>query len=131
MTTSLDTNVIVRFLTDDDPVQSPRARDLIESTAVWVSRTALLETEWVLRGAYGIGRTDVIRMLRSFLGLPRVTMEDAAVVARGLSLASEGMDFADALHLAASHRSSRFATFDRGIQRRASRVRGLPEVVEP
>ena len=49
---AIDTNVVVRFLVNDDPEQAQRARRLIESEDVFLSTTALLETEWVLRVAY-------------------------------------------------------------------------------
>jgi hypothetical protein len=72
----------------------------------------MLETEWVLRSAYGHGPVDVLRALRAFAGLPTVTVEDASAVAAALDLGDIGMDFADALHLARSAHCTGFATFD-------------------
>ena len=46
---AIDTNVVVRYLTDDHPGQSPRARGLIDGQAVFVAVTVILEVEWVLR----------------------------------------------------------------------------------
>ena len=129
--TALDTNVIVRFVTGDDPAQSPRARDLIQAGPVWVSKTVLLETQWVLCSVYALARPQIARTLRAFLGLPQVTVEDETAVARALDAYAAGLDFADALHLASASAASRFASFDRDLQRRAGK-RGLsPPVVEP
>ena len=128
---ALDTNVIVRFVTNDDPVQSPKARGLIEVGDAWVSTTVILETEWVLRGAYRRGPAEIVRILRAFLGLPQVAVQDAVAVDRALELCSSGMDFADALHLASSGLAVQFATFDRDLRRRAAQIRGIPQVIEP
>jgi predicted nucleic-acid-binding protein len=72
----------------------------------------LLETEWVLRGAYRFGRERVVAALAAFAGLPRVTLEDPAAAAKALDWARRGMDFADALHLAKAQGCEAFVTFD-------------------
>lgn len=95
---AIDTNVVVRYLTGDHPEQSPRARALVDSRPVFLPVTVLLETEWVLRSAYGYAVKDIVAALRAFGGLPGVTVEDAALVAEALDRADNGMDFADALH---------------------------------
>ena len=99
---AVDTNVIVRFLTDDHPQQSPRARRLVDGNDMWVSMTVLLETEWVLRSAYRFTPAQIVDGLRDFAGLPRVSLENPALVARAWTGAPTGMDFADALHLSAA-----------------------------
>ena len=63
------------------PEQSPRARALIDSHEVLISTTVLLETEWVLRSAYGYPPPQVSEALRALAGLPRVTLEDPALAA--------------------------------------------------
>jgi predicted nucleic acid-binding protein len=109
---AIDANVVVRYLTADHPEQSPRARAIIDHQAVFVPVTVVLEVEWVLRSAYGYRKTDAIRALRAFAGLPTVSIEDAGAVAAALDLAAKGMDFADALHLSRSGHCEGFATFD-------------------
>jgi hypothetical protein len=49
---------------------------------VFVSASVLLETECVLRGAYGLARMEVVRLLRDFLSLPDVSIEDPAMIAQ-------------------------------------------------
>ena len=109
---ALDTNVVVRFLVNDDLAQARRARSLIESNETFVPASVLLEAEWVLRGAYGLGRGVVGRLLRGLLGLAKLATEDPQRIARALEWHSRGLDFADALHLASSVGAGRFATFD-------------------
>ena len=127
---AIDANVVVRFLTGDDPEHSVRARALVESEDVFVATTVLLETEWVLRSAYGFGRGAVVSALRAFAGLPRVRVEDPARLAEALDRAAAGFDFADALHIATPEAAQGFATFDTRLIRSARRV-GLTSVREP
>jgi predicted nucleic acid-binding protein len=84
---AVDTNVIVRYLTADDPQQFTQARALIESENVYVCTTVLLETEWVLRRAYRLGRAQTIAALTAFAGLPHISLEDAASAAKALDWA--------------------------------------------
>ena len=110
---SVDTNVIVRFLTGDDPDQASRARELIAGHEVWVGVTVVLETERVLRSVYGYAPAQISGALRSLAGLPRLEIEQAATIERGLTLHDAGMDFADALHLATADHCEAFVTFDK------------------
>lgn len=110
---AIDTNLVIRYLTNDHPKQSPRARALIDGEAVFVAVTVMLEVEWVLRSTYEYRPADVAHAIRSFAGLPTVTVEDGAVVATALDLAERGMDFADALHLGKAAHCSGMASFDR------------------
>lgn len=116
---AIDTNLIVRYLTDDHAKQSARARALIDGEPVFVTITVLLEVEWVLRSAYAYQAADVARALRVFAGLPTVTVEDGAMVAAALDRAEKGMDFADALHLTRTGHCEGFVTFDRKLVKAA------------
>lgn len=117
---AIDTNLIVRYLTGDHPKQSPRARAVIDGQPVFATITVILETEWVLRSTYGYRPKEVANALRSFAGLPRVTVEDGAIVAAALDLAGKGMDFADALHLGKAAHCGGMATFDRKFVKAAN-----------
>jgi len=119
---ALDTNVIVRFLVNDEASQARRARALIKTNAVFVPMTVLLETEWVLRGGYGLPRVEVVRLLRALLGLPDLATEDPQRIARALDWHEGGIDFADALHLAGSAGAERFATFDEKLVKKAKKL---------
>ena len=117
---AVDTNVIVRYVTRDHTEQSPRAKRLVDDNRILVLTTVLLETEWVLRSVYGYNRSRIAAALRGFAGLPRVMLESPEVVATALEWLAQGMDFADALHLAASENCDAFISFDRHLARRAA-----------
>jgi len=60
MMVAVDTNVLVRLLVNDDARQTRRARALIEREQVFISATALLESEWVLRSADGLASARIM-----------------------------------------------------------------------
>ena len=128
---AVDTNVLVRYLAEDEENQADRAEGVLLSGAVLLPKTVLLETAWVLRGAYGLAGADIAAGLRRLLGLAGVTAEDEPAVERALDWYGRGLDFADALHLASSGSAKRFATFDRTLIRRAKALDDAPAVVEP
>lgn len=119
---AVDTNVVVRYLTGDHPRQSSIARALIGANDVFLGRTVILECEWVLRSVYGFSPPEVCKALRAFAGLPRISVEDLGMVVRALDLAENGVDFADALHLAAAGHCETFVTFDRAFVKSAKQA---------
>jgi predicted nucleic acid-binding protein len=119
---AVDTNVVVRYLVNDDVAQAARARRLLDREDIFVPLTVLLETEWVLRGVFGFAPKSVIRALRDFAGLARVTVEHAATAAAAFEGAEGGLDFADALHLAASKQHAGFVSFDKALAKAAHRL---------
>ena len=122
----VDTNVVVRILVDDDRAQAERAAALLTEGEVLVLKTVLLESEWVLRSVYRLRRRRIASALRGLLGLPGVTVEDPSAVARALDWLDQGMDLADALHLASSPPGATFVTFDRALVRQAALLDGTP-----
>jgi predicted nucleic-acid-binding protein len=119
---AIDTNLIVRYLTGDQPQQSRKAKALIDSEQVFVCKTVLLETEWVLRSVFGFTPTEIAKAITDFAGLTSVTLQDATIIATALDWMAGGMDFADALHLASAQGSDAFVTFDRGLAKKAKRL---------
>ena len=135
---ALDTNLLARFYVDDpsDPEsqrQRPIARTLIlESTALFVPLTVVLELEWVMRGFYEAGRDAFCDVVGHLLGLPQVTVERWEAVEAAVDAHRAGVEFADALHWALSRGCSALATFDdRRFARRAKRLGLMPPVVVP
>ena len=57
----VDTNLLVRLLTNDDPGQAQRAAKIMESDDIFIPKTVMLETEWVLRHAYGIAKSAIMK----------------------------------------------------------------------
>ena len=125
---AVDTNVVVRLLVGDDPDQAGRARNLFEQNAIWIGSTVLLETEWVLRGAYKFSPNAIHRAFEMLLGLPQLTVGDQSAVVAALDWYRSGFDFADALHVAAAAHASSFATFDKALLAAAKKDATTPPI---
>jgi predicted nucleic-acid-binding protein len=99
----LDTNVLVRYLAQDDPVQSPRATKLIEHTLGernpgYVGMVTLIELSWVLKRLYGVRGRELHDALRDLLEARQLVVEQRPIVTAALARwAGEAGDFADAL----------------------------------
>lgn len=120
---AIDTNVLVRIATLDDPQQAIRAVKLLAKKDIFISKTVLLETEWVLRYVYQKDREAVLQALQHFVGLPNTTIETPWEVAQALEWFESGLDFADALHLAACMKTAdSFASFDEKFCKKASKL---------
>ena len=127
----LDTNVWVRYVTNDDPPQAALAVALIaQCKTIFIGKTVLLELEWVLRAVYGLDRDAVIRALLQILGLTNVVMETPARVALALEHHRHGLDFADALHLAGADYEL-FYTFDANFVKCGKRLELPVESIDP
>ncbi len=109
---AVDTNVVIRLLTDDDPAQAQRAKALFELETIFVPKTVMLESEWVLRRLYHTDPSQTLDALSGLASLPNVRCEDEAALFAAISCARNGMDFADALHLTSARDAQRFASFD-------------------
>jgi predicted nucleic-acid-binding protein len=126
---ALDTNVIVRLVTADDSDQLKAARAVFEAGDLWVCKTVFMETEWVLRYSYELSPPAIREVFRKLLGYPRLQVEDRIAVLWALSLYDQGLDFADALHLASSGEADQFATFDQPLARKTRGLKDGPVVV--
>jgi predicted nucleic-acid-binding protein len=95
MKVTADTNVLLRAIVDDDEAQTTRAVELLETAdMVAVSMQTLCEVVWVLRGRYGVSRSDVAAALRTLLNTKNIVVNRPAAEA-GLALLDAGGDFAD------------------------------------
>jgi predicted nucleic-acid-binding protein len=92
---AIDTNVLVRLLVNDDEAQGSRARAVFEREEVWIGKTVLLETFWVLRSVYDFKDIAIAHAIEAALGLARVRVEDSERVEIALA-AVYGIDIADA-----------------------------------
>lgn len=131
----LDTNVLARYYIDDKAdaqAQHQRltARRLIESgQSLMVSKSVVLELEWVMRGYYGFDTAQVATVMHHLLDQAHIHIEDRAAVQQALSNTAAGIDFADALHHASYKACNSVASFDdRGFARRAKKLGLTPTV---
>jgi predicted nucleic-acid-binding protein len=130
----LDTNVLARYYvaSTDAPSQkqSAAARKLLESgKSLFVSKSVVLELEWVLRGYYKSSVEDVLTVLLHLLALPNVEIEDRVAVELAAAALGDGFDFADALHHASARHCTSMVTFDdKKFARRATSQGWKPPV---
>jgi len=120
---AFDTNLLVRAVVADEPAQVAIVRDLVMQDTVFISRTVLLETEWVLRAVYKKSRTDILEFFRALLEIDSTEIEDSSTVGLALDWYALGADFADAMHLAVCG-SAVMHTFDKGFCK-AAREAGI------
>lgn len=119
---ALDTNVLVRYVVQDDTIQLAAARRLItrclsEGQSIFVPVTVILELEWVLRASFGYGKDDVLQVLSSLFSAVELSFESERALEVALHLYREGpADFADCLHVASAIQAGEqpLWTFDKG-----------------
>jgi predicted nucleic-acid-binding protein len=117
----LDTNVLVRYIMQDDARQSALATRLVESLSVespgFVPLVSVVELAWVLSSAYALDRGQVVQAVESLLRTKEIAVERAEIVWKALRVfRSANADFADCLieRSAAVAGCDRTMTFDRG-----------------
>jgi len=129
---ALDTNILARYLLNDEPAQARAARRLLADTKAeyWIPVTVVLELAWVLRKG-DAPRSVVMERLRDLLSLRNLRVQNADLVFQALRWAAQGMDLADALHLVLSGKAERFATFDEALVKQARKLGMQPTVSAP
>lgn len=106
----LDTNVLVRFLVQDDQAQFERAQKLIgrelrTGSGVLISLLVLLETEWVLRSRYSLAKSEILAAFSGLLASAELRFEDEHSIEKALFAWKDSpADFADCL-IGARHRA--------------------------
>jgi predicted nucleic-acid-binding protein len=124
----LDTNLLLRYLLNDDTAQARRVEHLLETASqVTVTPTIVLELVWVLECS-DCTRPEIVRALRHVLGLPKMRLSNESALYRAVQWFEQGLDFADALHLALSPPTASLVTFDKDFVTKAKRVEAFPEV---
>jgi predicted nucleic-acid-binding protein len=129
---ALDTNILARYLLDDEPAQARAARRLLADAKAeyWIPVTVVLELAWVLRKS-DAPRAVIMDRVRGLLSLRNVRAQNADLVFQALGWAAQGMDLADALHLALSAKADRFVSFDAALVKQARKLGVQPPVSAP
>lgn len=126
---ALDTNVLVRWLTNDDVKQCAIVARLFDEAIrkgerLFVTVTVMLEVEWVLRARYQYDRRNVTAALNALLDVTELEFQTEPALEQALWLFKQtgSRDFADCLHIALASQTSQgpLLTFDE----RASRIEG-------
>ena len=128
--TGVDTNIIVRLLICDDKQQYLKAKTVFANEQIFIADTVILETEWVLRFSYKFTPDKIRHFFETLFGLPNVHLSNRKMIDKTLRLYATGLDFADAIHLAANHQQDTFFTFDKTLIRRSKDLTSC-QVIEP
>jgi predicted nucleic-acid-binding protein len=128
---ALDTNVVVRFLVEDDPKHGERASALIRTAIaagdrLFVAQVVVCELVWVLESAYALARAEIVPVLRGLIAAEHLELETADAIRRAVDAYANGRgDLADYLirEQAQAAGCSGVATFDRALLREPNFVR--------
>jgi len=122
----LDTNVLVRYIMQDDAAQSAKATALLDALTVdapgWLSIVSVIELVWVLGGPYGLDRTQLTDALEALLRTKELRVDHAEIVWKAVRVyRNSKADLADCLIAcnAASVGCDHTMTFDRGAAKHA------------
>lgn len=110
---TIDTNIIIRFLTHDDEKQYLKAFSIFNTQEIFISDTVILETEWVLRYAYQFQPEDICNAFIKLFGLKNIHVSNPIFIYQAIQWHREGLDFSDALHLSNYQKYQKLYTFDK------------------
>lgn len=128
---ALDTNILARLLLGDDASQLARAQALLTTAQQFTAPiTVMLELVWVLE-ANGVDPAALADGLERLLSLTNFKPAHVAEIHRALASYREGLDFADALHLALSVSTTHMVSFDKAFIKRAKKLGLQTSVEEP
>jgi predicted nucleic acid-binding protein len=118
----VDTNILVRLITQDNPSAAKRCRNLLlySDEDIFITDVAIAETIWVLNNTYGYNKGEVTRKLIPLLTSPRIEFSDRELLQQALVLYGEyGVSFIDAYHTALGRRAGYDAiySYDRDFER--------------
>lgn len=126
---ALDTNALARLLIIDDPAQCQAVQRLVEQQRVLLLRTVLLETEWLLRSRFKLQRELILGFFKGLAETENCVFEDEVLVRGALDGYQQGLDFADAMHLAFAGENT-LHTFDEKLAKRASKFGARVELIK-
>ena len=129
--TGLDTNILVRYLTQDDEAQFQSVLRLLnrKGATFFVSELVLVETDWVLSRVYEWDRAQIAETLARLLTVHNLVFEAEGRIRSALRAVRQGADLADELIAArCQDRDCRdLATFDTGLAKRHSQFAFVPK----
>ena len=127
----VDTNLFIRYLTNDDPEKADRVSQLLDEAAAGkvtlvTTEMVLAEVVWVLESSYGLGNAEVSPLMRGILSTPGLQVINGSVVARAVEIyESQNVDFVDGYVAAVMERDQidEVYSFDRKHISRLKNVR--------
>ena len=126
----VDTNLFIRYLTNDDPAKADRVEKLLDEAATGVvklvtTEMVIAEVVWVLESGYSLKNTDIAPLVRGILATPGLDVINGAQVARAVELyESANIDFVDGYIAAVMEKQeiTELYSFDR---KHISRLKGI------
>lgn len=119
---ALDTNVLVRYLTQDDEAQFLAVLSLLnrKRAKFWVSDLVLVELDWVLTALYEWTRDEIADAFAMLLTVHNLVFESEPRIHRALRAVRQSADLSDELIVAYAHQAGckELATFDKGLIKR-------------
>lgn len=125
---SVDTNIVVTFLTERDDPSKDKVLDVMRHNLILVTATVLLESEWVLRAVYNVPRNEIEQAFRRLQAMPNVSFYPSDAVEKALNWNQGGLDLPDALHVSLSSDADAFVTSDMPLFKRSSALGVRPRV---
>ncbi len=119
---AVDTNIIIRFLTQDDTKQYKKSFSIFNTQNIFISDTVILETEWVLRYAYKFSSDDICNAFVKLFGLSNIYLPNPTFIAQAIEWHRQGLDFSDALHLTQCQQYEKLYTFDKKFVSKAKNL---------
>jgi len=123
---AVDTNVLVRLVSGDDPVQVAAAEEYVASGA-WVSHVVLVECVWVLKSVYLVPHAQLVAALEALLDHEVLVLQEPEVVAAALAIfrAHPRVGFSDCLMLEIARKAGHIplGTFDRALGKQSGAER--------
>jgi predicted nucleic acid-binding protein len=128
---AVDTNVFLRLIVDDSPEMTDLATRLLVRDGIYLARTVLLETHWVLTSRMGFTEAKATSLIAQTMGHEAIKVEGGNMTLSGIAAALNGLDFEDALHVCSTPDQMAFATFDKKLKSRAAKMAFPISVVYP
>lgn len=124
----LDTNILLRFLMQDDPQQSQKVNRLIARLSIsqpgYISLIVLAELAWVLRNVYRVKKVDILRALWILARVNNLVLEQAGAVLKAIHLfRTSSADFADCLIAVAGMQAN--CAYTSTFDRKAAKLPGM------
>lgn len=107
-----------------------KSQVLFSKENIYITTTVILECEWVLRYAYNFLQSEITNAFQALFGLANVQLENPLTISNAIEWYNNGMDFADAIHIAQSQNAEAFVTFDKKLIKSVSKNTTFP-VHEP
>lgn len=132
---ALDTNILARFFIEDsqdkEAIKQQRLAHKIMLNDCYISLTVIMEFFWVMYKGYKLTKEQIHQVINKLCSFTHVTIEHRHHVLTALELFMQGMDFADALHLAQAAHCECFYTFDKKFANKASQFYPFIKVLQP